>query len=67
MEEDCSEDEDPSDEDEVDTSDDEGLDDSMTLNQYQEEACRDALIRKSINVAKVSPKKGRMEAGCSHT
>lgn len=67
MEEDCSEDEDPSDEDEVDTSDDEGLDDSMTLNQYQEEARRDALIRKSINVAKVSPKKGRMEAGCSHT
>lgn len=48
MEEDSSEEDDPLDDDEVEMSDDEGPDDSMTLNQYQEETRRETLIRKSI-------------------
>lgn len=46
-------------------SDDDGPDDDMTLIQYQEEARRDALIRKSSHANEVSPKKGRVEAGSS--
>lgn len=60
MEEDSSNDEDLSDEDDDVLSDDDCSDDDMTLNQYQEEARRDALIRKSSLVAEVSSKKGEL-------
>lgn len=38
-------------------------DDAMTLVQYQAEARREALIRKSSNTSEISPKKGRIESG----
>lgn len=44
-------------------SDDEEHDDLMTLDQYQEEVHREALIRKGSHSRITSQKKGRMEIG----
>lgn len=60
MEEDSNEDT-TDDDDEDEMSDDEEADDNMTLVQFQEEARREALIRKSTPYSGSSPKKGRME------
>lgn len=65
MEEDGSEEEDYSDDEDDEMSGDDCPDDDMTLNQYQDEVRREALIRKSSLEADVSPKKGRVDPGCS--
>lgn len=71
IEEDSDEDDDLEDEDEDGMSEgdpnNDSPDDSMTSVQYQEEARSDAHIRKSTLVAKVSPKKRRMEDGSSRS
>lgn len=67
IEEDSSKDEDFSADEHEEMSDDGDPDDDMTLNQYQEEARRDALIRKNSQTSDVLPKKGRVEAGSSRS
>lgn len=67
MEEDSDGDDVFSDEEDDEMPDDvEEPDDSMTLVQYQEEARRDALVRKGSYTSSVSPKNGRVESRGSH-